>query len=212
MFNLFRNFAVRSLFDVDNLRLLRSNVWNIDEVFWSGKLHEFNLFLFCDVCSLDVEAHAMVEVDCLIIVCTDVQAQMRGILCEQVLQQFSSDALSLATRPYANAHKVGALRYLNVMLLLELPLLLYVLFASILNEKGRVADDSLSVLLTSHDNLVDIRFPKGLDNHARIAVLIESVPINLAERPEVFWLILFSLLDDFNHNLLTLSLRSGRKH
>ena len=129
---------------------------------------------------------------------------MGGVLLKEKLKKLTSDALTLATRPNPNSHQVGALWHLNVMLLLQLTLLLDVLLARLLHKEGCVADNSLSVLLASHDNLVDVRLPKRLDHHARVTVLVERVPVDLAECAEISWLVLLCLLNDTDLNFLSL--------
>ena len=108
----------------------------------------------------------MVEVDGFVIIGANVEAQMRRVLAEQVLQQFSSNTLSLATRSNSNAHKVRAIWHLDVMLLLNSPLLLDILLARLLDEVGGIAYDRLSVLFARNDDSVDVRLPESFDNHA----------------------------------------------
>ena len=53
---------------------MSSHSWLVDEVLWRCELHEFNLLLLGHVGPLDIQAHAMVEVDSLNVVCANVKA------------------------------------------------------------------------------------------------------------------------------------------
>ena len=60
----------------------------------------------------------MVEVDCFLVIGAHIETEMGWVVVEEVLEKFSSDSLTLATRSNSNSHKVTALGHLNIMLLL----------------------------------------------------------------------------------------------
>lgn len=129
--------------------------------------------------ALDLHSHTMVEVDGLIIVGADVKVKVCWEAFIEVLDELAPNALSLATRPYTDAHQVASLRYFDVVLSLKASLLLDVLFAGVLDEEGCIAHDGLSVFLASDYNLVHIRLPESLHHATRVLVFVEGVAVDL---------------------------------
>ena len=126
---------------------------------------------------------------------------MSGILTEQVFHQLPTYAFPLATRSDANSHEVGAQWHLDMVLPLQFPLFLNVLFARVLNQECRIADDSLRVPLCRNNNSVNVRLPKSLDDHARISMFVEGVTIDLTKCSEVLGLVFLRFFDDLDVKL-----------
>lgn len=130
--------------------------------------------------ALDLHAHAVVEVDGLLVVGADVEVKVRWEVFIEVLDELAPDTLPLATRPHADAHQVAALGYLDVVLLLKASLFLDVVLAGVLDEEGCIAHDGLGFFLASDNDLVHIRLPESLDHGARVLVFVEGVAVDLA--------------------------------
>lgn len=137
------------------VRLLLRKPAAIDEVFWGRERGKLDLVLLCDVLALNLKAQALVEGDGLLVVRAHVQFEVGWVVLEHVVHEFAPDALALATRPHANAHKVAALRHFDIVFPLLLAEFLHVLLRWLLRQEGCVSNDSLRFRLLSHDNLVD---------------------------------------------------------
>ena len=87
----------------------------------------------------------MVKANGFAIICADVQAQMRRVFPEQILQKFPADSLPLAFGSHANPHQVAALGHLNMVFFLYFSLFLHIFFAGILDKECGIAYNSLSV-------------------------------------------------------------------
>ena len=98
----------------------------------------------------------MVKANRFAIIRADVQAQMRRVFSEQILQKFSAYALPLAFSPHADSHQVAALGHLNMMFFLYFSLFLDIFFACVLDKEGGIANDSLRVTFARDYNAINI--------------------------------------------------------
>jgi len=184
-----------------------SGSWAVNKVFRGCKRGKFNIVFLCGVSAVDYQTQAVIKTNSLLVVSADVEAEVRWVVYQEVFHQLAPNSLPLTTRSYANTHQVRTLRHLDVVLLLNLTLLLDVFFGRLLSQERCVSYNCLCVGFLCHDNLVDLWFPKGLDNHSRVPVFVEGISVDLAERFEVFGLVLFSLFNYFDHDFALLSLR-----
>ena len=132
-----------------------TNVRDIDKVLRRREACKFDLLLLCDVCTFKLETELVVEVYRIVVVSTDIEAEVCRVMFEHVLNQFAADALTLTTCSNSDPHQVGALRDLDMVLLLQFPLLLNVSLGRFLDKERGITYDRLSVFLLSNDDFVD---------------------------------------------------------